>query len=168
MPWPQLRNGLGSRAVAYASGMKVETSSPEETERAGAALAASLTPGDVVLVEGELGAGKTTFVRGAARALGVTEPVTSPTYTIGNRYRGRVDVSHLDLYRFASMSAPEWGDLEEYFRDAVVFVEWPAAGAGWLPAARARVRLRHVDPTHRMVEVSGDEKSLEIGLSARC
>jgi tRNA threonylcarbamoyladenosine biosynthesis protein TsaE len=148
--------------------MKVETFSPEETERAGAALAAALAPGDVVLVEGELGAGKTTFVRGAARALGVTQPVTSPTYTIGNRYRGRVDVSHLDLYRFAGMSAPEWADLEEYFRDAVAFVEWPAAGAGWLPAARARVRLRHVDPTHRMIEVSGDEKSLEIGLFSRC
>ena len=76
-----------------------ETSSPEETERAGAALAATLAPGDVVLVSGELGAGKTTFVRGAARALGVTEPVTSPTFVVGHLYEP--GVAHLDLYRLA-------------------------------------------------------------------
>src|SRR6266566_7063290 len=106
--------------------MEVETTSasPEETEQIGGSLAADLAPGDVVTVSGELGAGKTTFVRGAARALGVTDPVTSPTYTIGNRYRGSVDVSHLDLYRFDGVSAAEWGDLEPYFEDAVCFVEW--------------------------------------------
>ena len=91
---------------------------------------------------GELGAGKTTFVRGACRALGVTQPVTSPTFTIGHRYDGRVAVSHLDLYRFAGVSAAEWGDLEPYFDGAVVFVEWPEAGAGGAAARRAsRVRL---------------------------
>ena len=104
------------------------SSSPSETEAIAARLAAELRLGDVVTVSGELGAGKTTFVRGAARALGVDAPVTSPTYTIGNRYRGRVDVSHLDLYRFERVSPPEWGDLEPYFDDAVVFVEWPEAG----------------------------------------
>ena len=67
--------------------------------------------------------------------------MTSPTYTIGHRYRGRVDVSHLDLYRFEGMSHAEWGDLEEYFEDAVVFVEWPQAGAGFLPAEKARVEF---------------------------
>src|SRR5436309_10198480 len=123
---------------------ELESSSPEETERVAARLAARLRPGDVVLVEGELGAGKTTFVRGAARALGVEGPVTSPTYTIGHKYRGRVDVSHLDLYRFEGMSHAEWGDLEEYFGHAIVFVEWPEAGAGFLPEARVRVGLRHV------------------------
>ena len=90
-----------------------ESSSPEETEAIAARLAQALVLGDVVLVDGELGSGKTTFVRGAARALGVQGPVTSPTYTIGHRYRGRVDVSHLDLYRFEGMSNAEWGDLEE-------------------------------------------------------
>ena len=90
-----------------------------------------------MLLRGELGTGKTTFVRGACRALGVDGPVTSPTFTIGHRYRGAVPVSHLDLYRFEDMSDAEWGDLEPYFDDAVVFVEWPEAGAGFLPSAYA-------------------------------
>ena len=118
--------------------MRLESSSPEETERLGAALAAELAPGDVVTVSGELGAGKTTFVRGACRGLGVTRAVTSPTYTIGHRYEGRVPVSHLDLYRFASVSAAEWGDLEPYFDDALVFVEWPEAAGEELPELLGR------------------------------
>ena len=116
--------------------VELESSSPEETERVGAAVARELEPGDVVAVSGELGTGKTTFVRGAARALGIEGPVTSPTYTIGHRYRGDLDVSHLDLYRFDGMSDAEWGDLELYFDDAVVFVEWPEAGERYLPPAR--------------------------------
>jgi tRNA threonylcarbamoyladenosine biosynthesis protein TsaE len=140
--------------------MPVETSSPEETEAVAARLALALAPGDVVTVSGELGAGKTTFVRGACRALGVTAPVTSPTFTIGHRYPGRVDVSHLDLYRFRGVSAAEWGDLEPYFDGAVCFVEWPEAGAGALPQPRAAVRLLHRDPVHRLIEVEATEKSL--------
>ena len=81
-----------------------ETSSSDQTEALAADLAAALPPGDVVLVEGELGAGKTTFVRGACRALGVDAPVTSPTFTIGQRYPGRVPVAHLDLYRVADLA----------------------------------------------------------------
>jgi tRNA threonylcarbamoyladenosine biosynthesis protein TsaE len=146
--------------------IELESSSPEETERIAAALAQELRVGDVVTVEGELGAGKTTFVRGAARALGVTRPVTSPTYTIGHRYAGDPEISHLDLYRFEGMSAPEWGDLERYFDDAVVFVEWPEAAAGWLPAPRVRVRLRHTGEAHRLIMLESSEKSLEIRLSA--
>jgi tRNA threonylcarbamoyladenosine biosynthesis protein TsaE len=146
--------------------VRVESSSPEETEALAAALARGLEPGDVVLVAGELGSGKTTFVRGAARALGVDGPVTSPTYTIGHRYRGRVDVSHLDLYRFEGVSDAEWGDLEEYFRDAVVFVEWPEHAGGRLPPERAHVRLQHDGATHRLVVVSSAEKSLENSLLA--
>src|SRR6478609_9953274 len=113
--------------------VELESGSAEETEAIAARLAALLRAGDVVLVSGELGAGKTTFVRGASRALGVEARVTSPTFTIGHRYVGRVDVSHLDLYRFRGLSAAEWGDLEPYFEDAIVFVEWPEAGAGALP-----------------------------------
>jgi tRNA threonylcarbamoyladenosine biosynthesis protein TsaE len=109
-----------------------------------------------VTVSGELGAGKTTFVRGAARALGVTEPVTSPTFTIGHRYQGRVDVSHLDLFRFREVSAAEWGDLEPYFDDAIVFVEWPEAGAGALPPARVAVHLAHGDEGTRLVTIERD------------
>jgi tRNA threonylcarbamoyladenosine biosynthesis protein TsaE len=110
----------------------------------------------VVTVSGELGSGKTTFVRGAARALGVTQPVTSPTFTIGHRYHGRVDVSHLDLFRFRDVSAAEWGDLEPYFDDAIVFVEWPEAGAGVLPPARVAVHLEHGDGGTRLVTIERD------------
>jgi tRNA threonylcarbamoyladenosine biosynthesis protein TsaE len=141
--------------------IELESSSPEETERIAAALARELHPGDVVTVAGELGTGKTTFIRGASRALGVTAPVTSPTYTIGHRYSGEVDVSHLDLYRFTSFSDAEWGDLEGYFEDAVVLVEWPEAGARFLPPARAEIRLQHAGERLRLITVSSPEKSLE-------
>ena len=107
--------------------------------------------GDVVTVSGELGAGKTTFVRGACRALGVTAPVTSPTFTIGHRYSGIVDVSHLDLYRFVEVSVAEWGDLEPYFDDAVVFVEWPEAGVLALPSPRVAVSLEHAGDDRRRI-----------------
>ena len=104
-------------------------------------------------VSGELGSGKTTFVRGACRALGVRGPVTSPTFTIGHRYLGDVDVSHLDLYRFESVSPAEWGDLEPYFDGAVCFVEWPEAAGEALPAPRFRVVLRHAGEDRRMIEI---------------
>jgi tRNA threonylcarbamoyladenosine biosynthesis protein TsaE len=130
-----------------------ESLSPEQTELVAAELASELRPGDVVTVSGELGAGKTTFVRGACRALGVQGPVTSPTYTIGHRYRGDVDVSHLDLYRFESVSPAEWGDLEPYFDGAVCFVEWPEAAEGTLPDPRFRVTLRYAAEDRRMVEI---------------
>ena len=141
--------------------IEVESSSPEETERIAAALAVELVPGDLVTVSGELGSGKTTFVRGACRALGVEGPVTSPTYTIGHVYSGKMRVSHLDLYRFEGMSDAEWGDLESYFDDAVAFVEWPEAGAGFLPAPRAGIRLRHLGERHRLIVLSSTEKALE-------
>ena len=123
---------------------ETRTNSPEETEALAAELAQRLESGDVVTVAGELGSGKTTFVRGACAALGVRERVTSPTYTIGHRYHGSaVEVSHLDLYRFQGVSPAEWGDLEPYFEDAIAFVEWPEAGEGVLPSPRYVVRLRH-------------------------
>ena len=129
------------------------TASPEETAALAAGLAARLEPGDVVAVSGELGAGKTTFVRGAARALGVTDPVSSPTFTLGHRYAARTPVAHLDLYRLAGLSPEEWGDLEPYFDGAVVFVEWPEHAGDWLPAPRAVVTLDHVDQSHRRVTI---------------
>src|SRR5688572_2117671 len=128
--------------------------SASETERIAAALAERLVVGDVVSVSGELGSGKTTFVRGACRALGVTSPVTSPTFTIGHRYAGDVDVSHLDLYRFAGVSGAEWGDLEPYFDDAIVFVEWPEAGISALPPARVAVTLEHAGGDRRRVAIA--------------
>src|ERR1035437_6320344 len=107
-----------------------QTTNPAETEALGAELATSLSPGAVVLVEGELGAGKTTFVRGAARALGVTGPVTSPTFTIGQRYPAPVPVAHVDLFRVASPADQDPDLLADYLRpDTISFVEWPSRGA---------------------------------------
>ena len=140
--------------------MELETASPEETEALGAALAQELAPGDVVTVSGELGSGKTTLIRGACRALGVETPVTSPTYTVGNSYAGRLPVSHLDLYRFQGFSAAEWGDLEPYFDDAVAFVEWPEAAADGLPPAKLTVTLRHSTPDRRRVSLAAPEPAL--------
>jgi len=133
----------------------VETASPEETEAVAAELASRLEIGDVVTVSGELGTGKTTFVRGACVALGVRENVTSPTYTIGHRYHGRSgEISHLDLYRFQGVSAAEWGDLEPYFDDAIAFVEWPEAGEGVLPSPRFVVHLAHAGEGRREVTIA--------------
>ena len=137
---------------------------PSETEAIAAALAERLATGDVVTVSGELGTGKTTFVRGACRALGVEGPVTSPTFTIGHRYRGReTNVSHLDLYRFRGLSAAEWGDLEPYFDGAIVFVEWPEAGEGALPPARFAVRIEHRGGDARIVSIADADPRVRHG-----
>jgi tRNA threonylcarbamoyladenosine biosynthesis protein TsaE len=141
------------------------TASAAETEEVASRLAARLRPGDVVTVSGELGTGKTTFVRGACRAFGITAPVTSPTFTIGHRYAGRVDVSHLDLFRFTGLSPAEWGDLEPYFDDAIVFVEWPEAGVGALPEARVAVRLEHGGGDRRALEFVSAEDALLEGIA---
>ena len=117
---------------------------PAQTEALAAELAAGLSPGDVVLVEGELGAGKTTFVRGACRALGVEGVVTSPTFTIGQRYPAAVPVSHLDLYRVADMGEEDPDLLDEYLGpDRIAFVEWPRSAVATI-AGLARVAARVV------------------------
>jgi tRNA threonylcarbamoyladenosine biosynthesis protein TsaE len=136
--------------------VEVVTASPDETEALAARLAERLGPGDVVTISGDLGAGKTTFVRGAARALGVNGPVSSPTFTIGHRYEAPTPVAHLDLYRIAGLDPEEWGDLEPYFDGTVAFVEWPEHGGNWLPEARAVVTLGHVDESHRSVRIDSD------------
>jgi len=136
--------------------MEQVTGSPQETEALAARLAAQLEAGDVVGVSGDLGAGKTTFVRGAARALGVTGPVSSPTFTIGHRYDAPTPVAHLDLYRIAGLDPEEWGDLEPYFDGSIAFVEWPEHGGDWLPPARVTVTLSHVDEAHRNVRIDSD------------
>ena len=136
--------------------METVTASPGETEALAARLAERLAVGDIVAVSGELGAGKTTFVRGAARALGVRGPVSSPTFTIGHRYEAPVPVAHLDLYRIAGLDPEEWGDLEPYFDGSIAFVEWPEHGGDWLPKARVTVTLSHVDESHRRVRIDSD------------
>jgi tRNA threonylcarbamoyladenosine biosynthesis protein TsaE len=135
--------------------VRVETSTPEETEAAGAELAARLRPGDVVLVTGELGSGKTTFVRGAARALGVTDPVTSPTFTIGHIYDGgSLEIAHLDLYRLLSLSGEDPGLLDDYLTPLRIgFVEWPEAAAPQLERVAARVSIEHLGEDRRGIEI---------------
>jgi tRNA threonylcarbamoyladenosine biosynthesis protein TsaE len=135
----------------------ITTGSEGETEAAAAGLAAELRAGDLVTVAGELGSGKTTFVRGACRALGVSVPVTSPTFTIGHRYDARIPVAHLDLYRVAGLDAEQWADLEPYFDGTIAFVEWPEHAGGWLPQARAEVTLKHVDPQHRTIRIESED-----------
>jgi tRNA threonylcarbamoyladenosine biosynthesis protein TsaE len=133
------------------------TTGPEQTEQAGADLATALAPGDVVLVSGELGAGKSTFVRGALRALGVEGPITSPTFVVGHAYDGADGpVSHLDLYRLAGMGDEDPGLLDPFFApDAIVFVEWPEHGPGAWPPERVarRVHLAHAGGDNRTIEV---------------
>lgn len=134
--------------------MLVETSSAAGTAAAGAALAAKLSPGDIVLVSGDLGAGKTTFVRGACRALGVTQPVTSPTFTVGNVLRGRLEIAHLDLYRLLSLEDEDPGLLSDYLTpERVAFVEWPAVAESALVGVVARVTLEHRGGDRRWIEV---------------
>jgi tRNA threonylcarbamoyladenosine biosynthesis protein TsaE len=133
----------------------VETHSAAETEALGARLAERLGPGDVVLLCGEVGAGKTTLIRGACRALGVTGPITSPTFTLGQRYEGgRMPVSHLDLYRLQSLEGEDPALLEDYLGpEGVAFVEWPDAGSGRLGRPALEVRLAHEGEERRRVEV---------------
>ena len=134
--------------------MICETSSAEETEAAGGRLAQRLRPGDVVLVSGELGSGKTTFVRGAARALGVRGPVPSPTFTIGQVLAGSPDVAHLDLYRLGSLAGEDPALLDDYLTpDRVAFVEWPAVGEPALERVVARVTLEHMGGDRRRIAV---------------
>jgi tRNA threonylcarbamoyladenosine biosynthesis protein TsaE len=130
------------------------TGSAAETEALGERLAGDLKPGDVVLVGGELGAGKTTLIRGACRALGVTAAVTSPTFTIGQRYSGRVPVSHLDLYRLADLDLEDPALLEDYLTpDAIAFVEWPGAAEPRLERVARRIELRHAGGDAREISV---------------
>ena len=127
------------------------TRSAAETEAFGALLAGLLTPGDIVLLRGDLGSGKTTLVRGACRSFGIDEPVTSPTFTIGHLYHGTALIAHLDLYRFDGLSHAEWGDLEPYFDGTIAFVEWPDAGHGALPPAAISLLLEHVGLDERRI-----------------
>ncbi len=144
--------------------MITETADSAGTERLGAELSETLEPGDVVLLSGDLGAGKTTFVRGAAAALGVRTAVTSPTFAIGNRYPvsasprpGLVAVSHLDLYRLGDLGSEDPDLLADYIgADTISFVEWPGGAEDTIAEfgrVRYRVALEHAGGDRRRVEV---------------
>jgi len=136
--------------------MEIQTDSAEGTERAAAELARRLQPGDAVLVSGELGSGKTTFVRGACRALGIDDPVTSPTFTIGQVYGGdgAPEVAHLDLYRLESLAGEDPALLDDYLTpDRIAFVEWPGIAAPAIDRVAARVTLEHRGGDRRVVSI---------------
>jgi tRNA threonylcarbamoyladenosine biosynthesis protein TsaE len=120
------------------------TRTPEETQAIGEALAAGLKPGDTLLLEGDLGAGKTVFARGVARGLGITEAITSPTFTLLHVYRGRLPLYHMDLYRLDGDEAFYQAGLEEYIGgDGVALVEWPDCCPGALPARCLHVAIAY-------------------------
>jgi tRNA threonylcarbamoyladenosine biosynthesis protein TsaE len=128
--------------------------SAEQTHRLGARLGELLEPGDILLLGGELGAGKTVFAQGVAAGLGVDEPVTSPTFTLIHEHAGRVPFYHVDLYRITgSAEAADLG-LEDYlYGDGVTLVEWGERAAGLLPAARLEITLKPIAETKRAVRM---------------
>jgi tRNA threonylcarbamoyladenosine biosynthesis protein TsaE len=155
--------------LANAMPERVQTSSPEQTEALAAELAACLVAGDVVLVDGELGAGKTTFVRGACRALGVDGVVTSPTFTIGQRYRAEVPVSHLDLYRVTNLAGEDPDLLDDYLgADRIAFVEWPRSAAAAIASRShraARVLIEHAGGDRRVVTIDAPAATIDTNSS---
>ena len=151
---------------AYGRGFVAETSlewdslEQDALETLAARVAGSLAPGDVVVLKGEVGSGKTTFVRAAALSLGVREAVTSPTYQFARDYEGLADgrpimVNHLDLYRLEELDARDALDLDEYLRPgSVTFVEWADPALGLLVEPSV-VEIFHRSPTTRRVRISG-------------
>ena len=136
--------------------------SEEETERFAEELARRLPPGSLVLLQGDLGAGKTVFSRGFARGLGITEPVSSPTYTILQEYPlpDGGFLYHLDLYRIDDEHSALAFGVDEYLNssDSYALVEWPERIAGILPEqGRFRVTIRHLAESERELELTGDD-----------
>jgi len=135
-------------------GAELTTISPEETEAAGAGLGATLKSGDVVALTGELGAGKTVFVQGLARALGVGTAATSPTFVLVNEYRGRVPVHHVDAYRTTSLAELMDLGIEEMMDgDGITVIEWAERVEPLLPARAVRVRIAGVGDEPRTIVV---------------
>jgi tRNA threonylcarbamoyladenosine biosynthesis protein TsaE len=140
------------------------SSSAGQTESAAEALAKFLRPGDVVLISGDVGTGKTTFVRGACRGLGVTEPVTSPSFTIGRRYEGTLPVAHVDLFRLDSIEGEDPALLDDYLDgESVAFVEWPQAATPLLrdEDVTLRLALAHAGGERREMEANGAPRLVE-------
>lgn len=147
--------------------VEITTTDAGTTEALGAGIAGLLCPGDIVLLRGDLGAGKTTLVRGAARALGVEGPVTSPTFTIANQYAGRMPVAHLDAWRLGDADDEEIGlALEAVGDEGVAFIEWPDAIAAGLPDPRVLVDIDHGGGDTRVIRLTGSDVALDASLGA--
>ncbi|MDH3725840.1 MAG: tRNA (adenosine(37)-N6)-threonylcarbamoyltransferase complex ATPase subunit type 1 TsaE [Thermoleophilia bacterium] len=142
----------------------LESHSADETAELARAVAALLRADDIVVLRGEIGVGKTTFVRAAARALGVVDRVTSPTFTVAQRYEGRLPVGHIDAYRLSGVDDEELGMLLEVAEGAVTFIEWPDALDGVLPEHTLAVRLDHLGGDRRRVSLRGNRPGLDLAL----
>ena len=141
--------------------MEIVSRSTQQTARIAALLASLLRGGDVVFLIGELGAGKTYFIRKAAEALGVSEPVTSPSFTMAQTYRGKLTVHHLDLYRLAGFKAEDAIDFEPFFEPgAVTFIEWPEQAEPFLERPAVVIRLEHLDPESRRISILAGRRNL--------
>lgn len=141
--------------------LKFTSRSEADTRKLAAGVAKLLRPGDTVFLTGQLGAGKTFFIREAAGAMGVTEPVTSPSFTMGQSYRGRVTVHHLDLYRLADFDAEDAVDFEPFFEpDAVTFVEWPEIAASFFIEPVLKISLEHLAPESRQITLESPDEAL--------
>jgi tRNA threonylcarbamoyladenosine biosynthesis protein TsaE len=133
--------------------MERVTGSPAETERAGTLLGERLRPGDVVLLTGELGAGKTTFVRGVARGTGSKSDVASPTFQLVRIYPGRVQLAHVDLYRVENLAELRDLGLDELAQDGAVVVEW---GERLDVDGAARIEIEHLGGDRRLIRTESD------------
>jgi tRNA threonylcarbamoyladenosine biosynthesis protein TsaE len=133
---------------------RLASATPEATQAAGEALGRRLGPGDVVALYGELGAGKTCFVQGLARGLGVTGHATSPTFVLVNEYRGRLPVHHVDAYRTTSLAELiDLGLLDLVGGDGVTVIEWADKAEPLLPARAVRVRIEGVGDEPRVITI---------------
>jgi tRNA threonylcarbamoyladenosine biosynthesis protein TsaE len=150
---PSPRQTLSQRSWA--------SSDPLDTGQLAAAVAELLQPGDSVWLRGDLGSGKTTFIQAACARLGVRQAVSSPTYTVGNRYASPSGpIAHLDLYRSRGLTIEEWVDLEPYFDGAIAFVEWPDAGAALLPPPRLVVDIDFAEGDARLITIRCDDQAV--------
>jgi tRNA threonylcarbamoyladenosine biosynthesis protein TsaE len=143
---------------------RLRTASPAQTAELGTALAGLLGPGDTVLLRGELGAGKTTFARAVAAALGVTATVTSPTFTLAQRYAGRVPVLHIDAYRLGGADDEELGLLLDDAPESVTLVEWPEALGEAARHPTVTVDLAHGGGPVRLVALDSPEPHVHAAL----
>jgi tRNA threonylcarbamoyladenosine biosynthesis protein TsaE len=135
--------------------IELETRALDETRKVAAALAELLVPGDVVSLTGELGAGKTAFVQGAAKALGVDEPVTSPTFVLVRQYRGDMPIYHVDVYRLENLQEVHDLGFEDFLDPGgVVFVEWGDAIDALLPEGHLTVELSAEDDESRRLRIT--------------
>ncbi len=133
--------------------LDIHTTGPDDTRSVGEALGRLLEAGDVVLLQGDLGAGKTTMTQGLARGAGADDLVNSPTFVLVNEYQGRIKVYHADLYRLEQPDEVLALDLPGATLDGALVVEWPERGDGLLPAEHLLVRIDHASPETRRVRV---------------